>query len=76
MRHSDWSNPEPNPFIPFSDDLSTAQQEAPRRIRQQYVPGGESRRPASVRIAHVRLLKEKSVWFFSRSEMLRIDGEL
>ena len=72
MHHFDLFNPKSTLFIFFFDELSTAQQEAQRRIRQHHFPGGVSMHPASVQIAHVRLFERKNARFFSRSEMLRM----
>lgn len=72
MRHSDWKNRGRTQFISFYHSFNAAQQEAQRRMQQLHVSGGYLRNPNSVRIAHVRLPRGTNVWFFSRSEMLRM----
>lgn len=70
--HSDWKYRGRTQFISFYGKLESAQKEAQRRRKQEYIPGGGRRDPDSVRIAHVRLFRGTKVWFFSRDQMLRM----
>lgn len=72
LRHADWRNRQSTQFISFFANRTVAEHEAHRRRLNTYIPGGRRRDPNSVRVAHVRLPRGTNVWFFSRSEMLRM----
>ena len=71
-KHLDWKNRERTQFISFYDNLNDALNEAQRRRIQPFVRNAGARDPASVRVAHVRLLQNTSTWSFSRAEMLNM----
>ncbi|KAK5744993.1 hypothetical protein LTR17_001744 [Elasticomyces elasticus] len=68
LEHQKWANRNPTQFISFVDRANVARAERNRRRAQVLPPGGGVRIPASVRIAHIRLLRGTNVWSFNRAE--------
>ncbi|KAF2143149.1 uncharacterized protein K452DRAFT_286000 [Aplosporella prunicola CBS 121167] len=70
LRHLDWSNRCPTPFISFYDNRERAFKEANRRRKMPVW----WRDRMSVKVAEIQLTRDSAVWVFSKKDLLCILG--